>query len=232
MQTSILVIGAYGLVGQSVCKTLFRSGLHVVGVGRDRNRLNEITSFTSETVVADITSPKLTEAVETSCGKRMIEAIVICSGNHADLNEDFVIARAVLSTNIIGIANIVYELIPKLHQEIAPQVIVCSSIMGFVPDRKYPAYAASKAGLNQFINSLRSRPNQRLRIAKLVLGPISKNQDSFGSTSDTKVATKIKRIIRTKGTGNFFIPGFLIFLIFPMKLFPKLSESFLWRLRR
>jgi NADP-dependent 3-hydroxy acid dehydrogenase YdfG len=70
MTQSYVVIGAYGGVGEALCRRLVQSGAHVLMAGRDAERLAQLAADVGgETFALDATS---TEEVE-ACLRRAVE---------------------------------------------------------------------------------------------------------------------------------------------------------------
>jgi NAD(P)-dependent dehydrogenase (short-subunit alcohol dehydrogenase family) len=111
-------------------------------------------------------------------------------------------------------------------------LIFCSSLMAYVPDRIFPSYAASKAGLNQLI--LSSIPNvpSKLKISGINLGPVAKNPSHWFETTPLQVTQKIDKLLKAKTCGLIFYPRIGKLLAFLSIVHPFILEKLLIGRRR
>jgi len=66
------------------------------------------------------------------------------------------IGRALIETNVIGVLNTVYAVLPRMVERRAGQIAILSSLAGFTPLADAPSYGASKAAVLSFGLALRS----------------------------------------------------------------------------
>jgi short-subunit dehydrogenase len=66
------------------------------------------------------------------------------------------IGRALIETNVIGVLNTVYAVLPRMIERRAGQIAIVSSLAGFTPVPDAPSYGASKSAVLSFGLALRS----------------------------------------------------------------------------
>jgi short-subunit dehydrogenase len=71
------------------------------------------------------------------------------------------IGRALIETNVIGVLNTVYGILPRMIDRLAGQIAIVSSLAGFIPLADAPSYGASKAAVLSFGLALRSLVHER-----------------------------------------------------------------------
>ena len=223
----VIVVGGSGLIGSALCEVLNGAGYDVVGMSRNHPAEN-LKRFTSSWILGDIATENGIENVVDACNTEHKVSIVLCCGNHGE-NTSLENQVDNYNTNLVGLTRI-WSMLEKQPDPITGSVLVCSSLMSSLPDRHYPFYAASKAGVDQFVRSLRKN-RSGIAVASLVLGPVG-TSDRAGMRSSKEVAEIIcKRIERPK-SGILYYPFYLGILSTLIKLWPNIWEQALLRFRK
>ena len=230
---SILVIGGTGLVGAEVCKHLSKDGYSVIAISRKAQNSNSPQPNTSvRHLTGDISDSALKNSIQNAIGDEYIQAIIVCSGNHVNELEGYREAEQVIHTNLNGLNNLINEIIPSLNQEKPIQLIICSSLMSILPDRNRPAYAATKAAINQWVRSLLVHNLKHVRPVALILGPVAVYPHSPIVVSAGRAAQKIGHLVQTNHAGLVYFPSYLRILSALISISPYLWEAFLHRFKR
>jgi 3-oxoacyl-[acyl-carrier protein] reductase len=165
--TTALVTGASGGIGAAISRTLAARGVTVALHYQSGREAAEATrrSLPGQghiLVQADLGDPKAIERLwtETSAAGR-IDVVVNNAGifpNHPPLTtefEDWVAAwQRTLATNLLGPAHLSHLAARAMAGQGGGRIVNISSRGAFRGEPKAPAYAASKAGLNAFSQSM------------------------------------------------------------------------------
>jgi short-subunit dehydrogenase len=230
----VIVLGVYGKLGTVVAEELLNTGYTVLGVGRDKQRLLSLPFVKHPAfcyIAVDITDEKIDDILLPKIEQFTSVTIIICSGNHTSI-ESQVEATNVTQTNISGLLNIYHRIFLPL-QDRQPFLLVISSVMAFIPDRRYPSYAAAKAAINQFVRSVVSNGKIRGKILALSLGPIDNvpGQSPF-RTNFRSVAWKILQLIRQPESGIEYYPASYRILQILFSWSPIAFEKLIYNFRK
>lgn len=154
---TVLITGATGGIGRSICKLFQKQGAQLAIVGRDINKLNDFkqkelpdgdvkvyaVDLSNENNIAD-----LVEKVEADCGK--IDVLV----NNAGITQDNLSLKIsseawhkVLDTNLTSSFLLSKAVLPCMLKHRFGRIINMTSIVGVIGNAGQTNYAASKAGL-------------------------------------------------------------------------------------
>lgn len=165
-----IVVGASSGIGEAVARRLASEGVRVALVARREEELaavcGSIAAATHETRavyrVHDVTDgdavPALWDSIEREIGA--VDLVVFAAGIMPSVGETeytFAKDRAILETNLVGA--FAWLAVAALRMESARRgtIVGVSSVAGDRGRRGNPAYAASKAALTTFLESLRNR---------------------------------------------------------------------------
>jgi short-subunit dehydrogenase len=156
-----LVTGASSGIGRASAERLARMGARVVGLGRDEDALAELVRRTGgRSVTADLgvggEAARAAAAARGAFGR--IDVLVNCAGQgwlgpFADQAPEGI--ERLVRVNLLGTLLLTRAVLPEMLERGAGRVVVVSSIAGHVGVREEATYAATKAGLNAFSESLR-----------------------------------------------------------------------------
>jgi short-subunit dehydrogenase len=153
----ILITGASGGIGAAAARLLHARGAHVVLHGRDDARLSALAGeLRAPSIYADLAEPDGPEQVADRAGP--VEALVHCAG--VGLREDF--AHSVdghvdrlIAVNLRAPLVLARALLPAMCAARRGHLAFVGSIAGLTGVGQEAVYAATKAGLLTFAQSLR-----------------------------------------------------------------------------
>ena len=156
-----LVTGASSGIGRATSLRLARAGARVLVLGRDRPALDEVAAKTSGTViVADLADPSEIEraAAEALSVAGRVDVLVNNAGEgwagpFAEINP--LRAELLVRTNLLAPIRLTRALLPPMLERTSGHIVNVASIAGHVGVRDEAVYAATKAGLIGFSESLR-----------------------------------------------------------------------------
>jgi short-subunit dehydrogenase len=155
-----LVTGASGGIGRAVALRLADRGAKLVLLGRDRAALDALAARTSaRPLAADLTSTPAADVAEraaTAFGRVDVlvnNAGIGSSGSFAELEPGA--AERLLATNLLAPILLTRALLPAMLARRHGHVVNVASIVGHTGNRDEAVYAATKAGLVVFTESLR-----------------------------------------------------------------------------
>lgn len=216
---AVIVIGAYGRLGSALCEVLLKQGYKVVGVGRKAERLAALPFAMHCRFVAVccvVPHPQIAEAVLPHVQDAEIKAVVLCTGNHAAF-DGYEASLQIVDANLGGVLNLYHVLLPRLQPK--PLLVLCASLMATIPDGRYPAYAAAKAGVVQWVRSVVVQ-DAGARVWALLLGPMLE-QAQTGHTTYERVAAAIATGIAAGKTGIRVYPVFYQPLLVLASVWPE-----------
>jgi 3-oxoacyl-[acyl-carrier protein] reductase len=165
--TRVLVTGASGGIGAAIASALAARGATIVA-HYQANRaaaqatLRPLPGSGHELVQADLTDPRAIERLWHDIDARQpIDAVVNNAGifpNHPPLTTDYAAWTAAwqrtLAINLSGPAHLSYFAARAMAERSGGRIVSISSRGAFRGEPLAPAYAASKAGLNAFSQSM------------------------------------------------------------------------------
>jgi NAD(P)-dependent dehydrogenase (short-subunit alcohol dehydrogenase family) len=164
-----LVTGASSGIGQAIAQALAEHGARVLLVGRDLTTLDATRAKLPgrerhELAVVDLADVAALAALAKSAsafGGGRLDLLVHCAGSHETGSVEQTSASAfdaLIATNLRAPFVLTGALLPALRQARGDVVLVNSSVLAY-PRPGVAAYAASKAGLRGFADSLRAEVN-------------------------------------------------------------------------
>jgi NAD(P)-dependent dehydrogenase (short-subunit alcohol dehydrogenase family) len=156
------VTGAGRGMGVDIAQATLAAGHVVVATGRNPDAVANAVGETDGLLVVelDITSPaSAEEAVQAACDRfGRIDVLVNNAGNFfAGFFEELSPEQfeAQLTTNLLGPLNVTRAVLPVMREQRSGHVVTISSTAGIVGQEFCSAYAASKFGLEGWMESLR-----------------------------------------------------------------------------
>jgi NAD(P)-dependent dehydrogenase (short-subunit alcohol dehydrogenase family) len=156
------ITGAGRGMGVDIAQAALAAGHAVVATGRNTDAVADAVGDTDDLLVVqlDITSQMSAErAVQTALARfDRIDVLVNNAGNFfAGFFEELSSAQfeAQLTTNLLGPVNLTRAVLPVMRKQRAGHVVTISSTAGIVGQEFCSAYAASKFGLEGWMESLR-----------------------------------------------------------------------------
>jgi short-subunit dehydrogenase len=156
----VLITGASSGIGAATAAALAAAGARLVLTGRDPARLAAVAARTGGTAIpADLTDPaesaRLADAALTEAGR--VDVLISNAGTGwagaiAELPAEK--ATELVSLNLLAPIQLARLLAPGMAERGRGQLVFVSSIAGATGVRNEAVYAAAKAGLNCFAESL------------------------------------------------------------------------------
>ncbi len=175
---TVLITGGSSGIGLELAIQLSTLGNTIIITGRDKNRLDAVRRAHPQvhTLQSDVTDPRAIAALHAQV-LELFPSVNILINNagimrrlnlHALACEDVADVTREVSTNLMGPIQMTQVFLPHLKAQKIAAVINVSSGLAFVPFPMSPVYAASKAALHSYTQSLRVQMAQtNVRIIEL-----------------------------------------------------------------
>ena len=156
---SILITGASKGLGSNFAKVLANDGFRIIGVGRNKDDLNQVISdlpnskLHHDYMVLDITDEsQVQEKLKNIEIYGLINNAGIANTKllHEESYEDI---NRIVNTNLIGSLNVSRAVIPKMIENKSGRIVNIASALGHRPLSYVGAYSATKAALIQVTKS-------------------------------------------------------------------------------
>ena len=153
----ILVIGATGVFGSLIAKTLVARGAHVYGSAKDASTAEKLPAQVSTKLLLDLENPASIEAVVSYLSTETLDGIINAAGvvGFGKANETSATdAARLMQINHLGPAAVISGLYESLKRAEGSFV---SSVTGVVAEKVFPgmsAYTASKTAHSAFLSSI------------------------------------------------------------------------------
>jgi NAD(P)-dependent dehydrogenase (short-subunit alcohol dehydrogenase family) len=161
-RTTWFVTGAGRGMGVDIARAALAAGHAVVATGRNTEAVAAAIGEADDPLVVelDITSPASTETAVRAAVDRFgrIDVLVNNAGNfYAGFFEELTAEQIErqLTTNLVGPMNVTRAVLPVMRKQRSGTVVTISSTAGIVGQEFCSAYAASKFGLEGWMESLR-----------------------------------------------------------------------------
>src|SRR6185503_4165005 len=156
------ITGAGRGMGVDIAQAALGAGHAVVATGRDPEAVTNAVGETDDLLVVelDITSPASAEAAVRAASEEFgrIDVLVNSAGNFfAGFFEELSPEQfeAQLTTNLLGTLNVTRAVLPVMRKQRSGHLVTISSTAGIAGQEFCSAYAASKFGLEGWMESLR-----------------------------------------------------------------------------
>jgi uncharacterized oxidoreductase len=161
---TILITGGSAGIGFEFAKAFSAKGNHVIITGRNEERLQkaaaQLTNVTP--VVFDVADKQSADQFVARLKNEFPELNVVINNagkaSYYQLDGDqdaATLAEEEITTNYLAIIGLNQKLLPLLQKADEAAIVTVSSIAGLVPNYFLPTYAASKAALHSYTQSLR-----------------------------------------------------------------------------
>jgi len=155
-----LVTGASSGIGRAAAATLHRRGARLLLTGRDPSRLAEVATITgAEFLAGDLAEPGWCAELASWAVQRQPDVLVHNAGAGlvapADLVGDDQLRR-LFEVNVLAPINLTRALLPGIRELGRGHLVFVGSIAGLLGVPEESAYAASKAALHRYADSLRA----------------------------------------------------------------------------
>jgi len=162
---TILITGGSAGIGFALAQRFIAEGNHVIITGRNKERLDaavkqlggSVTGIAAD--VSDVTEVgSLVHRIKTDFPDLNVLINNAGQAYYYKLNESadaYTKAELEMLVNYLSVIRLTEKLLPVLKQQSEAAVVNVSSIVAFVPGATLPTYAASKAALHSYSQSLR-----------------------------------------------------------------------------
>jgi len=159
---AIIITGASSGIGAALAEHYAAPDMHLFLTGRNKERLTALTERCTEkganveTAMIDVTDKHaMTETFQRWDKKYPIDLIVANAGISQKGVEDRARVEEILNTNINGVVNTIYPLLPNMKGRKAGQIAILSSLAGFRGMPTAASYSASKNAVRALGDALR-----------------------------------------------------------------------------
>ena len=157
-----LITGASSGIGLQIAKAALATGNKVVATARDSDKVTKAIDSSADNLLVikmDVTNPKEIEAGVNAIVKKFgtIDVLVNNAGNfYAGFFEELSQAQVErqITTNLFGPMNVTRAVLPVMRKNKSGHIITISSTAGLVGYELCSAYAASKFGVEGWMESL------------------------------------------------------------------------------
>lgn len=160
----IVITGASSGLGASLARVYAKVGVTLYLIGRNGSRLQTVAAeCRAKGAKIDVCEIDVIDAKRLNSYLIQIDAstevdmVIANAGVSAGTlgGEDVAQVRALFATNIDGVINTIHPLIEAMSARNRGQLVIISSIAGFLPLPSSPAYSASKAAVTTYGDALR-----------------------------------------------------------------------------
>lgn len=161
---TVLITGGSAGIGLEMAKLFAAGGNQVIITGRNAERLQKAAdSIPGVTAIPfDVTRQQDVDALAERLQKDFptLNLLINNAGqafvyNPATSTDGFEKAGAEMLTNYLSVIRLTEKLLPLLHKQPEAAIVNVTSIVAFVPGSRLSTYAASKAALHSYSQSLR-----------------------------------------------------------------------------
>lgn len=223
VKKTIIITGASSGLGAELAIKYSASGNNLFLIARSEERLNIIVDVTD----ADAMGGHIKEIAD----KHKIDIVIACAGVSAgtlDGPETAKQTNKIFATNINGVLNTILPAMPHMIQMRSGNIVIVSSMAGFLGLSSAPSYSASKGAARIFGQALQGYlKNYNVHVSTVIPGYIKTPMTEVNSfpmpfmTSADKAARKIVRGVAK----NKNIIAFPLIMFFSLKLFSLLPSG-------
>ena len=232
----LLLVGASGGIGQAIARELDKTGIHLLLVGRNNEKLAQLKQGLSgkhQVLIADINTPQGRDTIISECQKVSLKLYINASGImdfHLYEDQDNGLIETMMATNLVSPMLLCQRLIPLLKQRQEAAIINIGSTFGSIGHPGFTAYCASKFGLRGFTEALqRELADSSVRVSYLApratrtdlnSSAVTALNEALGNATDPpeQVAKEVMRILSGKQNQRY--------MGWPEKLFVRLNSLF------
>ncbi len=160
----ILITGASSGLGKALAETYADGDNHLFLLGRDKKNLSEVKKNCEdkgakvEVKIIDVCERgEMQKYITSICQKTGLDLVIAnagISGGTAGGPENDEQIYKIFDTNLMGMLNTIQPVLPYLKEKRKGQILIISSLGGYVALPSCPAYSASKAAVRFYGNAL------------------------------------------------------------------------------
>lgn len=162
---NVLITGASSGLGRALAIELSKKSQNLFLCARNFENLQETKNLCQNSnaniylkildVKDEIASQNYIAEIEETFALDLVIANAGISGGTAQGTESFTQIKEIFDTNLYGVLNIVQPIIEKMTSRKSGQIVIISSLAGFVSLPSSPAYSASKSAVRIYGEALR-----------------------------------------------------------------------------
>ena len=162
---NVLIAGASSGLGRALAIELSKKSQNLFLCARNFENLQETKNLCQNSnaniylkildVKDEIASQNYIAEIEENFALDLVIANAGISGGTAQGTESFAQVKEIFDTNLYGVLNIVQPVIEKMTSRKSGQIVIISSLAGFVSLPSSPAYSASKSAVRIYGEALR-----------------------------------------------------------------------------
>jgi short-subunit dehydrogenase len=223
-QQTVVLTGAYGGLGKALACCLNDLGARLILVGRNEDKLNELTKQLSAeviTVVGDVSEPSTSEKLNDLLKNQQSAQHMLINNaalSHAGFLQQQSAAqlKQMIDINLLAPMLMTQQLLPWLKQAKQAQIINVGSSFGGIGYPGFSGYCASKFGLRGFTQAL-NRELSDSQVKAFYLAPramstginstqVNELNAQLGNAIDdpSEIAKQIIKAIEKNQTEKFF----------------------------
>ncbi len=207
---NIIIFGASSGIGRELAEQYLAAGHHVTVTGRREHLLREIQERYPEQVVVrkhDVTDYADTDVFfdELEQSSEPVDFIIYSSGTgKPNYDLDWEIEKNIIETNVLGAVKVMTRAWQLFKKQSYGHLAAISSVAGVRGNRHVPAYFASKAFLNNYMESLwmkARRSKSDIHVTNIIPGFVDTEMamgKTFWMASTQKAARQIRNALTRK----------------------------------
>lgn len=175
------VTGAASGIGLECARTMLKAGARVALIDVNEQRLNELCAELGRhafPVVTNLTDPKsvgsmLPQILEKTGQLDIFHANAGSYVGGEVIDGDPDVWDRMLTLNINAVFRSIHAVLPHMAERKTGDIIVTSSVAGFIPVVWEPIYTASKHAVQAFVHTLRRQVSKHgIRVGEIAPGPV------------------------------------------------------------
>lgn len=194
----VIVTGASSGIGEATARALAKLGCKLSLAARSEDKLNTLAAeLKTKTLVipTDLTKPAdikqmVSKTLETfgRIDVLFANAGIYIAGNVADGNPDD--WANLMDVNINGVLRSVHAVLPQMIKQNAGDILITSSISGYIDIHWEPIYSASKHAIQGFTHTLRRQvAKHNIRVGSISPGMVA--NELWGFTDENAISEKV-----------------------------------------
>ena len=198
----VIITGASSGIGAAFARSLAEQGCKLTLAARSVDKMQALADqLAAECLVvrADMTAPGDIKSMVTSTLERFGRVDVLCAnagiyiqGQFADGEPDAF--SELLTINVDAVLRCAHAVIPAMKAQGGGDIVVTSSIAGFMDVPWEPIYSASKNAVQTFVHTLRRQlAGDGIRVMSLAPGQVANPLWGFTEAADIDRASRIER---------------------------------------
>ncbi len=196
----VIITGASSGIGAATAKLLAQHGAKVVLAARSTDKIRSLAKELGDTslaVTTDVTKSKSVIALVKKTVQHFgrvdvlfANAGIYIPGNVSEGNPDD--WATLMDVNVNGVLRCVHAVLPHMIKQKSGDVLVTSSISGFVDIHWEPVYSASKHAIQGFVHTLRRQvAKDGIRVGAVAPGRVA--NELWGIHDESEISKHIKK---------------------------------------